>query len=242
MAGVLVLGACATNAEKQGEQDKKDKLIDTNISLGIEYMQRGKLEYAKEKFEKALEIDSSNPEANNAMALLLWRFKDFDKAEYHFNRAVSADEQNAEAQNNFGVFLCERGKFNTAVKHFNKALENPLYKTPAQANLNAGLCLIKGGNKIEAEKYFRAALEMDPKLPVALYHMGKLSFETGNTLSARAFMERFFSISQDTAESLYLAYKVEKTLGDRNAAASYRIRLKGKFPDSPEAKRLASNK
>jgi len=234
---VVVLGACASSAYKEASLKKRDKLVSTNVQLGIEYMQRGKLEYAKEKFDKALKMDSSNPQANNAMALLLWRyFKDIDKAEYHFNRAVSDDPQNSDSQNNFGVFLCQRGRIDAAVMRFNKAMANPLYKTPAQANLNAGLCLMKAARKIEAEKYFRAALKYDPKLPKALYQMALISYEKGRALSARGFMERFFAVSKDTSESLYLAAKIEKFLGDRNATASYRMRLEGKFPDSLEAK------
>jgi len=236
---VAALGACASSAYKEASREKRNKLVATNVSLGVEYMQRGKLVYAKEKFDKALELDSNNSHANNAMAFLLWKyFKDFDKADYHFSRATSIDPDNAESLNSYGVFLCERGKISEAVKRFDKALLNPLYKIPAQANLNAGLCLMKAAKKIEAEKYFRTALKHDPKLPKALYQMALISYGKGRALSARGFMERFFAVGKDTSESLYLAARIEKFLGDRNAAASYRVRLKGRFPDSPEAKTL----
>ena len=236
---VAVLGACAGSVAKEQSRMQMDKLVATNVSLGVEYMRRGKLAYAKNKFDKALELDSNNTYANNAMAFLLWKyFKDYDKADYHFSLATSIDPDNAESQNNYGVFLCERGKISKAVRRFDRALSNPLYKSPAQANLNAGLCLMKGAKKIEAEKYFRKALGYNSKLPKALYQMAVISYEKGRALSARGFMERFFAVSKDTAESLHLAAKIERFLGDRNATASYRMRLKGKFPDSPEAKSL----
>lgn len=238
----LILGACVSASDKKSADKKKDKLVTTNVKLGIEYMQRDQLEYAKEKFDKALQVDQNSAQANNAMALLMWRFKNMDKAEYHFEKAVSNDPGNADAQNNYGVFLCQRGEISAAVSRFDKALLNPLYATPAQANLNAGLCLVKAARHKQASEYFQKALAHDPKLPKALYHMANFRYLEGNLLSARGFMERFFAVSKDTAESLLLALKIERGLGDDNAAANYRIRLRGKFPDSPEAKSIGKRR
>jgi len=69
--------------------------------------------------------------------------------------------------------------------------------------------------------------------------MALISFESGESLAARGFMQRFFEASQDSPESLLLAVKIEKALGARDAQANYAFRLRGKFPNSEEAKQLA---
>ena len=49
-----------------------------------------------------------------------------------------------------------------------------------------------------------------------------------------------FEVAEDTPESLLLGVKIERTLVNKDAEASYTIRLRGKFPASPEAEQLQS--
>jgi len=90
----------------------------------------------------------------------------------------------------------------------------------------------------KAEKYFREALRINPKLSSALYQMARLSVDSGKRLSARGFIERYFQSAEDTPESLLLAVRIERALGNKNAEASYALRLRSKFPTSPEAGQL----
>lgn len=238
LLGCAVLAACTSSAERQVDLEKKEKLIDTHIQLGAVYLQRNQLDIAKENIDKALKIDPDNSQANNMMALLQLRIKKYDEAERYLRRAVESTPENPEAQNNYGVFLCDRERLSEAEIWFKKAIANPYYKTPAEANLNAGLCLMKKPAPASAEKYFREALTINPKLPGALYQMAKISFDAGRTLAARGFMERYFQAATDTPESLLLAVKTERALGNKNAEASYALRLKSRFPDSAEVGQL----
>lgn len=233
---VFTLAGCTTTQQQKIHDKKLSKQINTNIQLGVEYMNRKKWGYAKERLDAALELDPDNSHANNAMGLLMWKLKEMDKAEEFLIKATELDPKDANAQNNLGVFLCEQGKLDDAVERFQLALSNPMYETPAQANLNAGLCLMKKYDTINAAKFFRAALKEDRNLPKALSEMAKISFEQKKYLTTRAFLQRYFEVGKDTPEILYIAVKVEEKLGGRDAHASYKIRLKGKFPDSKEAK------
>ena len=93
---------------------------------------------------------------------------------------------------------------------------------------------------VMAEKYLREALLINPKLSGALFQMAKLSFDTGKNLPARAFIERYFQAAEDTPEALLLAVKIERALQNKNAEASYALRLRSKFPTSVEAGNLSS--
>jgi type IV pilus assembly protein PilF len=68
--------------------------------------------------------------------------------------------------------------------------------------------------------------------------MARISLDSGQVLSARGFIERYFQAAEDTPESLLLAVKIERALRNKNAEASYALRLRGKFPTSPEARQL----
>ena len=235
----MTLGACATREQEIASGERTSLLIESRTQLAASYMQRNQLDIATEEIDKALAIDPDNSQANNIMALLQIRLKNDDKAERHFTKALSGQGNNAEARNNYGVFLCDRGRLDEAEKQFKTALANPLYKTPEIANINAGSCLQKKNAPELAEKYFRNALQINPKSPVALYQMAHISFTTKRYLPARAFIQRYLDASNETPETLLLAVRIEHALGARDAQAQYSNRLRGKFPDSPEARQLS---
>ena len=234
---LLLLVACAST-EDDPETIKKRKLVNTQVQLAVGYMRRGQLDYAKEKVDKALALDEENSNANHVAALLMIRLKRNTDAEMHFKRSIEKDSKNSGAQNNYGVFLCDQGRYLEAVHRFDVAIENPLYKTPFAAAENAGLCLIKARRYKSAEKYYRKALKYYPKSPKALLGMAQLSYRRGRMMQARAFLQRYFGSSKDTPEALLLAIKVERALGSRDQLATYKLRLRGKFPDSKEAQSI----
>lgn len=232
------LGGCVTQEEQVASEARTTRLIEARTQLAASYMQRNQLDVALEELDKALIIDADDSQANSMMALLQIRLKDDVKAEHHFRKALSKRTDNAEAHNNYGVFLCERGRLDEAEKHFKAALANPLYKTPEIANINAGSCLQKKNATQLAEKYFRNALKINPKSPVALYQMSLISFNAKEFLPARAFIQRYLEVGSESPEVLLLAIRIEHALGAKDAQIQYSSRLRGKFPESPEAKQL----
>ena len=237
LIGTLLMG-CASSQERKALKARKENVVILNTQLAATYLQRGRPEIALDNISKALALAPNDSQANNVMALLQWHLKQNDIADKYFRRALKSQPGNSEARNNYGAFLCERGEVDKAVKQFELALTNPLYTTPAQANLNAGLCLMKKPAPVMAESYFRETLKLDPKRKAALYQMAKISYDSGKTYSARGFIQRFFEIANDTPESLLLAVKIEGKLHAKDAEASYALRLRGKFPDSPETQEL----
>lgn len=234
----ITLTGCTSNPEREALEARKENVVLLNTQLAAAYLQRGQPEVAMENISKALALAPDDSQANNVMALLQWRFKEYDAAARHFKKALRKQPDNAEARNNYGAFLCERGEVDKAVKQFELALAERLYTRPAEANLNAGLCLMKKPAPVAAERYFREVLKLDPKRPEALYQMAKISYDSGKTYSARGFIQRFFQVADDTPASLLLAVRIEGTLRSKDAEASYALRLRGKFPDSPEAQEL----
>lgn len=238
LATVSILAGCASDAEREATAAKLKKRVDIHTELGASYLAANQLDVAQQELEQALDLDSDNSQANHIMGLLQIRLKNDAKAERHFRRAVSEKPENPDARNSYGVFLCERGRLDEADEQFREAIRNPLYKMPEQASLNAGICQLKKPDKAAAARYFRTALQYNPQLSPALFNMARLSFEGGQMLSARGFMQRYFEVATDTPEVLLLAFRIERALGAKDAQASYALRLRGKFPDSAEARQL----
>ena len=106
-------------------------------------------------------------------------------------------------------------------------------------NLRAGECLVTTGVDLDrAEKYFKAVLDVNPNISTALYYMADINYARQNFLSARGYIERFFSVHVETPESLLLATKIETALVAPDVAEDYARRLKAKFPSSDEVRQL----
>jgi type IV pilus assembly protein PilF len=236
--GLALLAAlaagCATKAERTQDQERLQKLVDTHIQLGASYLQQGQMDAAKEKLDKALELAPDHPQANNVMALLQWRLRNYELAERHFRRALGNGDVNPDIQHNYGVYLFDRGRFEESLTWFDRAIANPQYATPELANFNAGRSALKKADRVAAERYFRAALERNPHYAPALLALAQLTLDAGNALSARGLLERYAKAGPETAESLWLGIRVERALKNRNAEANYAVRLRGKFPNAPE--------
>ena len=91
---------------------------------------------------------------------------------------------------------------------------------------------------VQAEKYFRAALDRKATFGGALIRMSDLKFKEDDFLSARAFMQRYLSSNVPSPDVLYLAYQIEDSLGDQRERTEYSNRLLREFPQSAEAKKV----
>ncbi|MDA9982085.1 type IV pilus biogenesis/stability protein PilW, partial [Gammaproteobacteria bacterium] len=89
-----------------------------------------------------------------------------------------------------------------------------------------------------AEDYFKSVLEVNPTIALALYYMADIKYDSGEFLSARGYIERFFSVNEETPPSLLLASRIETGLNANDVAQDYARRLKAKFPSSEQALQL----
>ncbi len=211
---------------------------DIYVQLAIAYMREGQLSAALQKIKTGLDLDPSNAEAHNVIALLYERLGELGLAEQHFQYAARLQPRNSYVHNAYGTFLCKRQRFEEATREFEEALANPLYQTPEVALTNAGVCVRRKDDKNGAEALFRKALQHNPRFPSALSHMAQISYEAGNMLSVRAYLQRYHEVARSTAASLWLGIRAERTLGDKDLLASYEILLRGDFPDSNEVQLL----
>ena len=217
---------------------RSNEVAEANLRLGMAYMKRAEYEKSLEKLLKAKKADPNYPPTYNALGLLYQQIGRLEEAEKYYKQSISLDPNNSDTLNNYGFFLCSNDRYQDAQEAFKKAAKNPLYETPEIAIANAGTCALKNNNEAEAENYFREALSINPKIPPALLQMSQISYDQGNYLPARGYLQRYLEISKHTSKSLWLGIQIEEQLGDKDTLSSYALLLRNNFPDSDEAQKL----
>lgn len=234
----LALLVAAAAAPAQENQVDKHKAAEANAQLALAYIQQGDLTTAREKVEKALEQDPHTATTQLAAAFLYDRLGETKKAESHFDEALKLSRDDPNVMNSYAAFLCLKGDRKRGETMLLQAAASPLNRAPEVAYANAGRCARADGRPKDAETYFRKALSYKADQQDALFEMAELEHELGNDLQARAFLERYASTAAISAASLWLAYRIERGLGDREQAAVYAERLKRDYPMSAEMSAL----
>ena len=237
---LLGLSACdqfARNDQLTTQGHTNDVAL-SNLNLGVAYMQQNEYEKSLEKLNKALAADPNYIPTHNALGLLYQRLGKDEQADQYFKKALAINANDPYTLNNYGQFLCSTKHYDAALELFQKAAANPLYETPEIAIANAGTCALNNDHPDVAESYFRQALDKNPRVPSALLQMAQLSYNSGNYLSARGYLQRYMEISKHSPASLWLGIQIEQQLGDKDNLASYALLLKSNFPDSREAQLL----
>jgi len=243
LAAALALAACTTTEMQPPPGASKPDLKEAarlNTQLAIDYMRKGQFDIALEKLQKALEQDDELGIAHSAIALAYQRKGETQLAGKHYREALDLNADDPVTLNNFGIFLCGQGDAEGAEKIFVRAARHKDNRQPDDAWANAGVCL-RGTPKARdrAEGYLREALGLNPNHANALAQMAQVSYDKNDYLRARAFLQRYELNGRATAQTLWLAARTERALGDHVSARAYERRLRSEFPGTPEAEQAS---
>lgn len=231
---LLGLGGCVTTTTGGlgGEKWDSSERAALHTRLGVNYLQQGQLEVAREELDLALRIEPNSSDANLAMAKLQLRLDSPRDAHVHFQRAVRNNPESVGARNDFGFFLCNQGDYADGLAQFNAALNNPLNNAQYVTLYGAAECERQAGNLEQAVASYELALRLQPDMRQALMRLAVINFDQGEYFTARAYLERFFQDRFYTADSLYLAVRNELALNRRDLAGEYARLLRERFPGS----------
>ena len=232
---LAVSGGCGLMPDFGSDGMSRTEKASLNLQMGVRYMDLGMLDVAKEKLQTAYDLDSRNPEVLNAMAVFYERIKDNEKAEDFYESALGKDPDNYSIKNNFGRFLCDRGNQEKGMALLQESLQSAMNNRHWLAESNLGQCLLLQNNRLQAEEYFRKALQSNPEYAPALKEMLKLSYDNQQYMSARAFLERYMAVAKHTPDTLWYAFQTERALGNYATADEYKEQLLNTFPTSKEA-------
>lgn len=209
-----------------------------HTELGTLYLQAGNMGVALQEARVAVEADAGYAPAYNLMGLIHMFLRENAQAEADFARASRLAPGDPEIANNYGWFLCQSGREREAIGHFMTAVKNPLYKTPTKPYTNAGLCSLRLKDDKAAEGYFQRAALADAANAQAVFHLADLAYRRADYHNAKKLIGEVHRLQEPNAESLWLALRIERKLGDRQAEASLGSQLRRKFAGTPEHQAL----
>jgi type IV pilus assembly protein PilF len=213
-------------------------MIKTELAAG--YYERGRMDVALEELNEAQKLDPYYPKTYNIYGLVYAFIGESAKAEENFRRALALAPSDSEIRHNWGAFLCAHGKPAQALPEFDAVVRDPLYKTPEIALINAGKCSLAMGDAARADDYQRRALTVSPNNPVAAYNLAYIKYRQANLREARSYMRMVMQQPNPPPDALYLGMCLERKEGDRGAESSYTAQLRNRYPESAEAKAIAT--
>lgn len=236
---VLTLTACAASPQASRGDSQQRESARIHTELGAGYLSQNRVAIALDEFTEASRIDPGYAPAHNGLGLVYGALGEDAKADASFKRALALDPSSSEAHNNYGTFLCARNRIDESIKQFMEAVKNPLYATRDIAYLNAGLCALRKQDTDAAEEYLQKALQIQPLLHRASYELAVIQFDRKKYGLAHEYLQLPLS-GNPTAEMLWLAIRVERELGNKDAVASYALELRRNYPDSEQTRALMS--
>jgi type IV pilus assembly protein PilF len=246
LAALALLAACASQPDSQapdtgpivGEVGEGRNRAKLHTELAGLYYSRGNMNVALEELRIAVGADSNYAPAYGLYGLVYMELKQNPLAQQNFERALRIAPNDPEINHNYGWYLCQTSREPESIKYFMQAIANPLYPTPWRSYSVAGLCNLRVKNVKEAEDFFQRALRLDPDEPVALLQLGQIRYRQGRVGEARTMVERYNKLVSPTAESLWLALRIERKAGSRTVEQSYATQLRRRFPASDEFRKL----
>ena len=220
----------------EGEQQQRAKV---HTELGSLYMLDGRSAIALEEARIALSADPNYAPAYNLLGLIHMVLDETRLAEENFEKALRLAPGDPEISNNFGWFLCQSGREQRSFAYLMAAARNPLYATPTKPYTNAGICSLRMKDDKAAEDYLLIALRLSPTNTQALYWLADIAYRKGRFADARQWATDIEKMMEPTAELVWLALRIERRLGNREAEARYASQLRRRFPGSPELRLMA---
>lgn len=245
LTALALLGGCASNGgsgsgelRTASDQTAIEKRAAIRLQLAVGYYQNAQYETALDEVKQAIAIDPDYAEAYGLRALIYTGMGQLPLADDNYQHALRLQPNNPDLANNYGAFLCQSlNKPAQAMPYFERALGNRSYQTPVSALVNAGVCGIRNRNFDAAERYLLEALRYNPDLQASNAGLARIYYERRAYPRAGFFINRLIETAKlDTlsADTLWLALRVQRKLGERTHEASLAAQLRRRFPGSPE--------
>lgn len=205
------------------------------LELASAYFGQGQFTTSLDEVKQVLQIDPKFSEAYELRGLIYEALNERGKADESFTRAISLDGRNGSAMHNHGWALCRRGQFEAADALFDRAAALPLSVGAPKTLLAKGVCQMSAGRLADAERTLARSYELDPSNPATAYNRALVLHRLRDDDRARFYIRRVNALpEQQSAESLWLAIRIEQRLGGTKALDELARALKTRFPSARE--------
>ena len=205
-----------------------------HTELAALYYSRGNMAVALEELRIAAAADPRYAPTHSIFGLVYMELRENALAQQSFERALSFAPNDSDINHNYAWFLCQTQREDQSVRFFLQAIRNPLYPSAWKSYAAAGQCMMRKNNIKDAEEFVQRALKLEPDEPVSLLNLGEIRFRQGNFEESRKLVTHHNRLVPPSAESLWLAVRVERKLGERLAESNFANQLRRRFPQSRE--------
>jgi len=206
------------------------------LELASLYFSRGQTTTALDEVQQALAAKPDLPGAHTLRGLIYASLGDNRRSEDSFKRALELNPRDGDAMHNFGWVLCQQQRFTEADAFFERALAQPQYRDLVKTHMAQGVCLARNGRWAEAERSLARSYELDPANPTTAFNLSEVLLRRGELERARFYVARINALQElSSAQSLWLAARIERRLGNVPALQGFGRQLMDRFPQSPEA-------
>jgi type IV pilus assembly protein PilF len=223
-----------TELPTSSDQTNIQKRAQIRLQLAIDYFEQHQLNVALDELKQAITIDPSLANAYSVRALVYMDMGETKLADENFQTAMRLAPNNPDLSNNYGWYLCQNDRVPESIAFFEAALKNRSYQSPAKALTNAGLCSLKLRDTEAAERYLNQAFKIEPGNVITNVNLAKIYYGNGDFKRARFYVGRATKDESVSAETLWLAIRVEHKLEDRAAEVSLATQLRRRHPNSVE--------
>ncbi len=246
----LGLGGCQTTytgvdgslreaPKTESDSAMADRRANVRMELASGYFSTGQYTTALDEIKQALAAKPDMREAINLRGLVYAAMGETQLAEESFKRSLALYPRDADTLHNYGWFLCQQRRWDAASQQFDLALAQPNYRAPARTLLARGVCEARAGHMDEAQRNLAKAFEYDPASPAVSVNLAEVLYRNKEYERARFYIKRVNAqAEQANAQTLWLALRVERRLGNSVAVDELGQQLRKSYAQSPEAQAL----
>jgi len=189
------------------QRDVKNSRI--AYDLGCDYMNKNQGRAAFEQYIKAVELDPEFADGHNALGLMYFGMKEYEKAERHLKTAIKLNPDVPDYYNNLGRVYSEVGRYKEAIESFKKAISFLVYATPHFAHANLGWAYYKNGQEEEAFKELNTALQISPNFCLGYRLLGIIYSEKNQPIDALRNLNKYREYCPDDPEPYFMIGEVK---------------------------------
>lgn len=226
-------GRDRTTASDESDPAKRTRI---RLDLAAAYFAQGQWNTALDEVKQALVASPDQPQALNLRGLIYAEMGEDRLAEDSFRRALQVAPVDGDLMHNYGWFLCVRQRYGEADALFERVLTVPQYRTPSRTLLVKGICEARAGRLGPAEDTLKRAYELDAGNPATAMNLADVLLRRGDFERARFYVRRVNGNAElRNAESLWLAARIERRLGNAQGVRDIGNQLRASYPTSREA-------
>jgi type IV pilus assembly protein PilF len=221
------------------DQSDPEQRARVRLELAGMYLGRGQTAVALDEVKRALNAKPDLAEAYSLRGLIHASMGEPVLAEESFQRALQMAPRDGDTMHNYAWFLCQQKRYPDADAQFSAALTQPQYREIVRTLLAQGVCQARAGRWSEAERTLARSYELDPANPVTAYNLSDVLMRRGEYDRARFYVGRINAVPElTTAQSLWLAVRIERGLGNQQAVQDQGRKLLDRYPQSDEASKF----